>query len=59
MTYNEPRGTNSLDNGAGAGAGAGAGVGGAGSGILKYSNSCSIAFRLSSLVGSWRAPYIR
>ena len=52
-TYNEPRGTNSLGNGAGAG------VGGAGSGMLKNSNSCSIAFRLSSLVGSCRAPYIR
>ena len=53
MTYNEPRGTNSVGNGAGGG------VGGAGSGMLKNSNSSSIAFRLSSLVGSCRAPYIR
>ena len=52
-TYNEPRGTNRLGNGAGAG------VGGAGSGMLKNSNSCSIAFRLSSLVGSCRVLYRR
>ena len=52
-TYNEPRGTNSLGNGAGAG------VGGAGSGILKYSNSSSIAFRLISFAGSCRVLYRR
>ena len=57
-TYNEPRGRNSLGARAGAGAGRGAGtgagavVGAAGRGILKNSNSCSIALRLSSLEGS-------
>ena len=64
-TYNEPRGRNSLGAGAGAGAGreaatgAAAGVGVTGRGTLKYLNSCSIAFRLSSLEGSWRSPYRR
>ena len=53
MTYNESRGKNSLVNGAGAD------VGVVGSGMLKYLNSSSIAFRLTSLVGSWKVPYIK
>ena len=61
-TYNELR---DMDSGVGGEAvrvieaGPGADVGVVGSGMLKYSNSCSIAFRLTSFVGSCRVPYIR